>query len=218
MFPPRKRIGSSGAQPIGPSSKSRTGYLDNTIDVDSLFKTRDVPSEPEFKPLSLDDVTGRTDRKHDPDCEFCNWGFGKPSNPKEFPRMALVFATYTGYLKKVTDEQLYLELQKSWQQLFVDPFQKLPASKKAEFRLPLPMTIEKIRAHFEEPHCIFHEVELVHDYADISDVCRFLKKHIGKENETDGKESPDEINLKLYFTAFNMKQRTWSMIDKERRR
>lgn len=184
-------------------------------DAEDLFNGKDISTVIEYEPMSLKQVSGQLSVVHDPDCAGCTWRFGKPLNPSEFPRMALVWACFYENLGKLSDSGLYQVIHDIWEKLFVTPFEKAPPEIKA--KLPGSWPVDKIKAHLQD-HCVFMEVELDKDFNDLRSYCTFIKQHLGKKDVASGKILYDETAAKLWFTALDKKQNTWRMLMTERRR
>jgi hypothetical protein len=205
---------SKSSRTVATSIKTKAMLLD--MPDDNPFSGKDVSLNTEFEPMSLQQASGQMSICHDPDCKGCTWRFGKPLDPTRFPRMNKIWNCFYENFGKTSGDSLYYILERKWDELFVAPFKNAPPNIKAQ--CPGEWKFDKIKAHFEQPHAVFLEIELDHDFNDLRDYCSFIKRHLAEKDVTSGKVRPNEVASNLWFKAIEKKQNTWKMIMQERRR
>jgi len=159
-----------------------------------------------FEPLSLEDVRDDKNANYDPNCFGCIWGFGTPSIPDDFPKMAQLAGCYYANWGKITDDALYQLISDKQKELFYEPFKDQPWDPRMKKPKPVKWTFEQVKDHFTIPHGTIYDMELKYDYKDFTQMTKFLSKHIGKKDEKTGKESVNLGVVKEYRAAMKQKQ------------
>lgn len=195
LLAPRRRRYDDNNNMEGISKKSRSllaknfgkDILDENEAMEKLFGGKDVSANNavEHEPISLEEMGAVTKFQQDNNCQLCLWHFGKPSNPTKYFQMAKVYQYYVDKHGTMDYDEFYAEFQNVWYKHFVKPYEWI-TDEKTKAKLPKPLSIKRIKAHFEKPHKLHIESEPLIDYLEVRDYANRLKQELGKKDKNTG--------------------------------